>query len=51
LAAHPKQVADYRRGNEKVFGFLLGQIMKATQGKVNPQKANEILRQKLVKET
>jgi len=37
LAAHPKQVADYRGGNEKVFGFLVGQIMKATQGKANPQ--------------
>jgi len=47
LAAHPKQVADYRGGNEKIFGFLVGQIMKATQGKANPQKANEILKQKL----
>ena len=47
LAAHPKQVADYRGGNAKVFGFLVGQIMKATQGKANPQKANEILKQKL----
>jgi aspartyl-tRNA(Asn)/glutamyl-tRNA(Gln) amidotransferase subunit B len=50
LAAYPKEVADYRRGNEKVFGFLVGQIMKATQGKVNPQRANEILRQKLAGE-
>ena len=47
LAAHPKQVAAYRGGNAKVFGFLVGQIMKATQGKANPQKANEILKQKL----
>lgn len=51
LAAHPKQVADYRAGNEKIFGFLVGQIMKATRGKVNPQKANEILKQKLAQET
>jgi aspartyl-tRNA(Asn)/glutamyl-tRNA(Gln) amidotransferase subunit B len=51
LAAYPKQVADYRRGNEKIFGFLIGQIMKATQGKVNPQRANEILKQKLAGET
>jgi aspartyl-tRNA(Asn)/glutamyl-tRNA(Gln) amidotransferase subunit B len=50
LAAHPKQVDDYRGGNEKVFGFLVGQIMKATQGKANPQKANEILKQKLARE-
>jgi aspartyl-tRNA(Asn)/glutamyl-tRNA(Gln) amidotransferase subunit B len=48
LAAHPKQAADYRAGNEKIFGFLVGQIMKATQGKINPQKANESLKRKLV---
>ena len=47
LAANPKQVEQYRSGNEKVFGFLVGQIMKATQGKANPQKLNEILRAKL----
>jgi len=47
LAANPKQVAQFRSGNEKVFGFLVGQIMKATQGKANPQKVNEILREKL----
>jgi len=47
LAAHPKQAADFQAGNEKVFGFLVGQIMKATRGKANPQKVNEILRQKL----
>ncbi len=49
VAAHPKQVADFQAGNEKIFGFLVGQIMKATQGKANPQKVNEILRQKLAK--
>jgi aspartyl-tRNA(Asn)/glutamyl-tRNA(Gln) amidotransferase subunit B len=47
LASYSKQVADYRAGNEKVFGFLVGQIMRASQGKANPQKVNEILRQKL----
>ncbi len=47
LADHPKQVSDYRSGNEKIFGFFVGQTMKATQGKANPQKVNEILRQKL----
>jgi aspartyl-tRNA(Asn)/glutamyl-tRNA(Gln) amidotransferase subunit B len=47
LAANANQVAAYKSGNEKVFGFLVGQIMKATKGKVNPQLANEILRQKL----
>ena len=48
LAANPKQVEQYKAGNEKVFGFFVGQIMKVTQGKANPQKVNEILREKLV---
>ena len=47
LAANTKQVEQYRAGNDKVFGFIVGQIMKATQGKANPQKVNEILREKL----
>jgi aspartyl-tRNA(Asn)/glutamyl-tRNA(Gln) amidotransferase subunit B len=47
LVSHPKQVADYQAGNEKIFGFLIGQVMKATQDKANPQKANEILKRKL----
>jgi aspartyl-tRNA(Asn)/glutamyl-tRNA(Gln) amidotransferase subunit B len=48
LAGHAKQVAEYRAGNEKIFGFLVGQIMKATLGKANPQKVNEILKTKLL---
>jgi aspartyl-tRNA(Asn)/glutamyl-tRNA(Gln) amidotransferase subunit B len=47
LAAHAAQVEQYRSGNDKVFGFLVGQIMKATQGKAHPQKVNEVLRKKL----
>jgi aspartyl-tRNA(Asn)/glutamyl-tRNA(Gln) amidotransferase subunit B len=47
LTANPKQIAQYQSGNEKVFGFFVGQIMKATQGKANPQKVNEMLREKL----
>lgn len=47
LAANGKQVEQYKSGNEKVYGFLVGQIMKATQGKANPHKLNEILRAKL----
>jgi aspartyl-tRNA(Asn)/glutamyl-tRNA(Gln) amidotransferase subunit B len=47
LAVYPKQVADFQAGNQKIFGFLVGQIMKATEGKANPQKTNEILRRKL----
>ncbi len=47
LAANPAQVEQYRAGKEKVFGFFVGQIMKQTQGKANPQQVNEILRRRL----
>jgi aspartyl-tRNA(Asn)/glutamyl-tRNA(Gln) amidotransferase subunit B len=47
VMANPKQVEQYKSGNEKVYGFLVGQIMKATQGKANPQKLNELLKTKL----
>ena len=47
LAAHSQQVSDYRSGKEKVLGFLVGQIMKATKGKANPQIVNEFLKKKL----
>jgi aspartyl-tRNA(Asn)/glutamyl-tRNA(Gln) amidotransferase subunit B len=47
IAGNPKVVADYRGGNEKSFGFFVGQVMKATQGKASPQLVNEILRKKL----
>ena len=47
LEANAQQVAQYHAGNEKVFGFLVGQVMKATQGKANPQKVNELLKEKL----
>ncbi len=49
LAANPGPVADFRSGKEKAFGFLVGQMMKATKGKANPQTANEILRRELEK--
>ena len=49
LAAHADKVAEYRGGKEKLFGFFVGQVMKATQGKANPQQVNEILREKLAK--
>lgn len=41
------QVTAYRGGNEKLFGFFVGQVMKASQGKANPKVVNEILKQKL----
>jgi aspartyl-tRNA(Asn)/glutamyl-tRNA(Gln) amidotransferase subunit B len=47
LADHADQVSDYRAGKDKVFGFLVGQVMKATKGKANPRMVNEILRRKL----
>lgn len=47
IANNPNQVEQYRAGKEKLFGFFVGQAMKATQGKANPQQLNELLRQKL----
>ncbi|MBI3069170.1 MAG: Asp-tRNA(Asn)/Glu-tRNA(Gln) amidotransferase subunit GatB [Betaproteobacteria bacterium] len=47
IGANPKQVADYRAGKEKAFNSLVGQVMKATRGKANPQQVNEILRRRL----
>jgi aspartyl-tRNA(Asn)/glutamyl-tRNA(Gln) amidotransferase subunit B len=47
LAANPKEVEAYRKGKEKLFGFFVGQVMKATQGKANPQVVNEMLKKKL----
>jgi len=47
IAAGAAQVEQYRGGNEKVLGWFVGQVMKATQGKANPQAVNEILRKKL----
>ena len=47
LAAHPDKVAEYRAGRERLLPFFVGQVMKATQGKANPQLLNEILKKKL----
>jgi aspartyl-tRNA(Asn)/glutamyl-tRNA(Gln) amidotransferase subunit B len=47
LAANPKSVEEFRAGKEKAFNALVGQAMKATKGKANPQQVNEILRCKL----
>ena len=47
IAANPKQLADYRGGKEKLFGFFVGQVMKATQGKANPQLVNDLLKKML----
>jgi aspartyl-tRNA(Asn)/glutamyl-tRNA(Gln) amidotransferase subunit B len=47
LAASAEQVKQYRDGNRKVLGYFVGQVMKASQGKANPQQVNELLRKKL----
>ncbi len=47
LAASDSQVQQYRDGNSKVLGFLVGQVMKRSQGKANPKQVNEMLRAKL----
>ena len=48
LVANPKNVEEYRAGNAKALNALVGQIMKGSQGKANPQQVNDLLRQKLV---
>lgn len=47
IANNPSQVAEYRAGKDKLFSFFVGQAMKATQGKANPQQMNELLKKKL----
>jgi len=47
LAANQKSVEEFRAGKEKAFNALVGQVMKATRGKANPQQVNELLRKKL----
>jgi len=47
LAANPQQVETYRGGKEGVLGFLVGQVMKETQGKADPKVVNRLLREKL----
>jgi len=47
LAANPAQVAEYRAGKEKVFGFFVGQAMKATGGRANPAQLNALLKSRL----
>ncbi len=47
MARNPVQLAEYRAGKDKLFGFFVGQVMKATGGKANPAQLNELLRSKL----
>jgi aspartyl-tRNA(Asn)/glutamyl-tRNA(Gln) amidotransferase subunit B len=47
MAANPSQLADYRSGKDKLFGFFVGQVQKATGGKANPGQLNDLLKKKL----
>jgi len=47
IAANPQQLADYRSGKDKLFGYFVGQVMKISGGKVNPQQLNDLLKIKL----
>ena len=47
IASHPEQVETYRGGKEGVLGFLVGQVMRETQGKADPKVVNQLLREKL----
>jgi aspartyl-tRNA(Asn)/glutamyl-tRNA(Gln) amidotransferase subunit B len=47
MDANPGQLADFRAGKDKLFGFFVGQVMKATQGKANPAQVNELLKKLL----
>jgi len=50
LAANPQQVETYRGGKEGVLGFLVGQVMKETQGKADAKVVNGLLREKLAQD-
>jgi aspartyl-tRNA(Asn)/glutamyl-tRNA(Gln) amidotransferase subunit B len=47
IAANPAQLAQYHAGKDKLFGFFVGQVMKLSQGKANPQQVNDLLTEKL----
>jgi aspartyl-tRNA(Asn)/glutamyl-tRNA(Gln) amidotransferase subunit B len=49
IAANPAQVEQFRAGKEKVLGFFVGQVMKASKGKANPKKVNALLRERLAR--
>ena len=49
IAANPKAVADYKGGKTNVVGWLMGQVMKASQGKANPGQATKMISEKLAK--
>ena len=50
LAKNPKSAADFRAGKERALGFLVGQVMKTTRGKANPELVDKLLKEKLLQE-
>jgi len=49
IANNPNQLEQYRSGKDKLFGYFVGQVMKATKGKANPEQVNNLLKEKLDK--
>jgi aspartyl-tRNA(Asn)/glutamyl-tRNA(Gln) amidotransferase subunit B len=49
IKSNPEQLEQYRSGKDRLFGFFVGQVMKASQGKANPKQVNDILKSKLEK--
>ena len=47
IANNPEQLDQYRSGKDRLFGFFVGQVMRASQGKANPKQVNDILKSKL----
>ena len=47
IAANPDQVAEFRSGKDKLLGYFVGQVMKASRGKANPGELNKLLQEKL----
>ena len=47
LADNPQSIEDFKAGKDRALGFLVGQVMKGTKGKANPQMVNELLLEKL----
>ncbi|MEN9253899.1 MAG: hypothetical protein Q6K26_03340, partial [Gloeomargarita sp. SZTDM-1c_bins_89] len=47
LAAHPQEVEQYRAGKTKLFGFFVGKVMQRSNGRADPKRTNELLKQKL----
>ncbi len=50
VTTNPKQAEQYRSGKDKLFGFFVGQVMKETKGKANPQQVNELLKKRLAQD-